>query len=249
MDLSAPDGSNQPINSETVQWLNELPAFSLGFLYVSANANWEEGAILYLNEVRQPTLFGNYDHFQGKFWLPQQSHPQTIQVAGWHKMGRPSGRLPWVASRGIRAIDGFSASWNDSGADQDFDDIQVQFTILPGGIHTLTPLPALRSEGLQPTDPDFVAQALVQLAAFEESRQLGPSEGPDSPLKVLAEARSQLLAGYRAHYSEASPHGDHPGDGELARQLYAFANTLQEGELRAKVLAFAEELLDMRNRA
>jgi hypothetical protein len=241
-DFSDPDGSNQPINNQTGQYLINFPAYALGYLAGTSDAAWEQAVVAYFDGARQSTQLGTYNR-PGILWLPQSSLPQQILLAGWHKRGQPDGSLPWVASRG--QSNGITASWDDSGGDGDYNDYRVQLIILPGPHPLWTPLPGFSAGRLQPTDADYVAQALVLLAALRETiKYRPPGRGQDPILPVLGEARSLLLAEYRTHHGEASfTHGGIPGDLALATRLALFANTLHEGELRAEFLALVQELL------
>ena len=91
LDLRAPDGSNQPVNTQTVQHLAAAVApHSLAFVDTRVAADWEEAAVVYINGVRQAQLIGNYHH-PTMFWLPQVSFHQQVTLAGWHKRSGPAG--------------------------------------------------------------------------------------------------------------------------------------------------------------
>jgi hypothetical protein len=258
-DFHAPDGSNQPINTQTVQYLNHFPAYAIGYLSGVGSANWEQAAIVYINGQRQATQMGTFNR-PAIFWLPQSTQPQQIMLAGWHKRGAPSGSLPWVASRGMS--DGQKASWDDSGGDLDFNDYKVTVVKLPGPRPLMSHLAGDFTQSRQPADVEYVALAVVLLEAVSQSTAALPAGRAATAIQQhIQNARSRLLADYRAQLEEQrqfsrllEEHRAHaekqpsavdeiPDRVQLTTQVRLFAHNLLEASARADLLGNLDVLL------
>ncbi|MFC9930066.1 hypothetical protein [Streptomyces sp. NPDC127190] len=133
-DLHAPDGTNQPINNQTLQRIGTVLPFSTAILFAGGNSDWEQAGIVYINGVRQTEQIGNFSR-PNTFGVGEETFDQEIAVAGWHKRGAPSGGLPWTASRG--QVQGTEGRWDDSFGDLDFNDFTASLTALTGTVHPI----------------------------------------------------------------------------------------------------------------
>lgn len=131
-DLRAPDGTNQPVNNLTLQFIGTLLPFSTAIIQAGGRSDWEQAGVIYVNGIRQVKLIGNFHH-PNMFSLGERDFPQEIAVAGWHKRSGPAGGKPWVASRG--RVQGGVAGWDDSFGDQDFNDFTASIKRLTGTVH------------------------------------------------------------------------------------------------------------------
>ena len=131
-DLHAPDGSNQPVNTETLQRLGTLSPFSTAVVFAGGDSDWEQAGIVYVNGVRQGEQIGNFSR-PTMFSLGERDFEQEISVAGWHKRSAPDSDHPWVASRG--QTQGTGARWDDSFGDLDFNDFTASISVLSGSVH------------------------------------------------------------------------------------------------------------------
>jgi hypothetical protein len=240
-DFRAPDGSNQPINNQTVQHLTTVPPFSLAFLDTRTEAAWEQAAVVYINGVRQSQLIGNYHH-STVFWLPQVAFSQQIMLAGWHKRSGPDGGQPWHASRG--RVQGEWAEWDDSGGDLDFNDFRTRTVVLPG-LH-ISPF-SLHPQAWTSNPPPSGSVALF-LASLANVRLLN-ARLSDSDIKTtttqhVEDIFSRILSNYCEH--------DRVDDSyvpalsrnlQLALALNSIASAFPEGDLRAELQKFVEQIL------
>ncbi|GHF76254.1 hypothetical protein [Streptomyces griseosporeus] len=134
MDLSDPDGKNQPINDQTLQRIGTVRAYSTAILFAGGNSDWEQAGIVYINGVRQAEQIGNFSR-PTLFGIGEKTFNQEIAVAGWHKRGAPSDDLPWTASRG--QVQDTNGRWDDSWGDLDFNDFTAELTPLTGTVHPI----------------------------------------------------------------------------------------------------------------
>lgn len=134
MPFRAPDGSNQPINNQTIQSFS-IPAYATVLLWGWSDAAWEQAVVIGVDGVRQASQLGSYDRPEFMSIGPA-NHPRTLTLAGWHKRSGPDGSQPWHASRGKTAGD--VAGWDDSGGDLDFDDFRVRIGFIKPVISPLT---------------------------------------------------------------------------------------------------------------
>ncbi|NEE17858.1 hypothetical protein G3M58_66775 [Streptomyces sp. SID7499] len=145
IDLRAPDGTNRPFNSLTLQYVCTLRRFSSAVIWARCGADWEEAGVVYLNDVRQPRTIGNYRHDRFAT-IPEANFDQKVAIAGWHKQSAPDSRKPWVASHGrirpgsivpggLVAVAEWDDSW-DHGIG-DFDDLITEVQRLSGTVHPI----------------------------------------------------------------------------------------------------------------
>ncbi|WP_437090252.1 hypothetical protein [Streptomyces sp. enrichment culture] len=143
MDLRAPDGSHQVLNSTTVQHVCTVRRFSSAIIWARVNADWEQAGVVYVNGIRQPRTIGNYRH-DGSVTIGEKDIEQKVAIAGWHKRSGPDSGKPWVASHGRlrarRMVPEFLvavAEWDDSwdAGVGDFDDLRAEVQKLSGDVH------------------------------------------------------------------------------------------------------------------
>jgi hypothetical protein len=240
--FSAPDGSAQPMNSQTLQHLGSVPPFSLAFLDTRTEAAWEQAAVVYINGQRQGRLVGNYHH-PTIFWLPQVAHDQQVMLAGWHKRSGPDGGQPWHASRGRRQ--GEWAEWDDSRGDLDFNDFRVRVVRLPG-LHIL-PFGIQLRAWPESASPSW--NTALFLTSLANMRALVPQMPEADAKKALAQQAddivSRIMSDCRRLDAEreiASPLQRESL--EVASHLNAIANLFAEGELRVELKKLAAEMLN-----
>jgi hypothetical protein len=244
LDLHAPDGSNQPVNTLTVQHLGTLLPFSTAVIFAGGQADWEQAGVVYINDVRQPTLIGNYNH-PTMFSLVERNFSQHIMVAGWHKRGRPSGSLPWVASRG--RLQAGVAGWDDSGGDADFDDFTARIQRLSGTVQisaaltsaALTPRSLEESQSRVEESPSRDATLVLASVANLKTLVGQMPEGADKEAlaRFTEEAFSNVVANYYANATENESRSSPLSPSiVLAADLNLIAQGFQESNLRAALL-------------
>ena len=243
--FSAPDGSSQPINNLTIQHLGTLPAFSLGILDTRTDSAWEQAAVVFINGIRQGRLIGNYHH-PGLFWFSQVGHPQDIMLAGWHKRSGPDGGQPWHASRGRRQ--GEWAEWDDSGGDQDFNDLRVRIVKFPGvGLRTsFTGLTTVAFAEFSSWDAAVFLTSLANVKAL--ARQMSDGEQKTAIAEYTQEVFSKVVGNYCGNTTEpdlwSAPLSQVVA---LTAELNFIANTFPEGNLRAELLDLIGQVLQRVN--
>jgi len=240
-DFSAPDGTSQPLTTNSVQHLGTLLPFSHAFLDVRTEAGWEQAGVVYINRIRQPQLLGNYHH-QSFLGLPNSRHAQHIMVAGWHKRSSPDGGEPWKASNG-RLQGVWSAGWDDSGGDQDYDDLQVAMILLPGPrgqfpFHLITE----RYEEVPAWNPADFLTAVANLKTLVAQMPQGTNKTAID--NFADEILSKVIENY-SHEHATNEFWTEPLSPELvlAAQLNFIANTYPESDLRTELLRQVEWVL------
>jgi hypothetical protein len=228
----APDGSSQPINSQTVQHLGTVPPFSLAFLDTRTEAAWEQAVVVYINGVRQSHLLGKYHH-RTLFWLPQEAHSQQIMVAGWHKRSRPDGGQRWHASRG--RVQGEWAEWDDSGGDLDFNDFRTRVVKLPG-LKILPFSAPLHTSSSIEVPSWHAALFLASLANVRSvSAKMPEGEAREGITQFVQDTLAKVENELRWHSTTDDSEGLPSHTVQVALELNAIANVLVEGDLRAEI--------------
>jgi len=234
LDLHAPDGTNQPVNTQTVQHLGTLLPFSTAVIFAGGQASWEQAGVVYINDVRQPTLIGSHHHPR-MFSLGERTFSQHIMVAGWHKQSPPAGGRPWVASRG--RLQAGVAGWDDSGGDQDFEDLTARIHRLTGTLQILSSVtsarPTLRSLEESPSrDAALVLTSVANLKALVAQMPEGADK--EALARFTEEAFSNVVANYYANVTETESRSAPLSPSTvLAADLNLIAQSFQEGNLRA----------------
>jgi hypothetical protein len=253
LDLHAPDGTNQPVNTQTVQHLGTLLPFSTAVIFAGGQASWEQAGVVYINDVRQPTLIGSHHHPK-MFSLGERTFSQHIMVAGWHKQSPPAGGRPWVASRG--RLQAGVAGWDDSGGDADFEDLTARIHRLTGTLQILSSVtsarPTLRSldespfwDAARPTarsleespsrDAALVLTSVANLKALVAQMPEGADK--EALARFTEEAFSNIVANYYANVTETESRSAPLSPSiVLAADLNLIAQSFQEGNLRAALL-------------
>jgi hypothetical protein len=231
VDLSAPDGANEPINNTTAQYLQTIPGYTPAFLSCQCESAWEQAAIIYLDGARQPTQLGNYSR-PGVLWIGQTPQPRSLMVTGWHKRSGPDGGQRWHASQGDAASPTL-VRWDDSGGDRDFNDLTVGLQLL-GGLHPAVRAeqPAIvRGEALRDADDDIIrlAEFLVSTSALHHA--LAEHSGEDEAAGLDDLNETQLIDAFMAASPPSVP-VDHSRADALARELALRAQLILDGPLR-----------------
>lgn len=244
LDLHAPDGSNQPVNTQTVQHLGTLLPFSTAVIFAGGQANWEQAGVVYINDVRQPTLIGSHHHPR-MFSLGERTFSQHIMVAGWHKQSPPAGGRPWVASRG--RLQAGVAGWDDSGGDADFEDFTARIQRLSGTVQisaaltsaALTPRSLEESQSRVEESPSRDATLVLASVANLKTLVGQMPEGADKEAlaRFTEEAFSNVVTNYYANATENESRSSPLSPSiVLAADLNLIAQGFQEGNLRAALL-------------
>src|SRR5215203_6710442 len=241
LDLHAPDGASQPLNTQTVQHLGTLLPFSTAVIFAGGQSNWEQAGVVYINDFRQPTLIGSHHHPR-MFSLGERTFSQHIMVAGWHKQSPPAGGRPWVASRG--RLQAGVAGWDDSGGDADFEDFTARIQRLSGTVQisaaltsaALTPRSLEESQSRVEESPSRDATLVLASVANLKTLVGQMPEGADKEAlaRFTEEAFSNVVANYYTNATETESRSAPLSPSTvLAADLNLIAQSFQEGNLRA----------------